>query len=109
MIKCGTAHNRTVTAAGPYGPSALRLARSCFTPTPHYGHIWAARNPTGVFIVPPKRQLQPERYAKCQPNWLKNYKNNILTKYIEGIYYNNGRILWNMLKKRKRIIRLFLK
>jgi hypothetical protein len=26
-------------------------------------HIWAARNPTGFFIVPPKRRKQPERYA----------------------------------------------
>jgi len=31
-------------------------------------HIWAARNPAGCFNVPPKRLLQPERYAKGRLN-----------------------------------------
>jgi hypothetical protein len=61
-----TAHNRSVTASPPVGGSGFgRLGHSA-TLHSHASltHIWAARNPTGFFIVPPKRRKQPERYAQ---------------------------------------------
>jgi hypothetical protein len=30
----------------------------------HSQHIWAARNPTGFFMAPPKHRKRPEGYAK---------------------------------------------
>jgi hypothetical protein len=53
----------------PVGGSAstTALVSLRFIPTPLFRHIWAARNPAGFFIAPPKRHKQPERYTK-RPN-----------------------------------------
>ena len=65
MKALGTAHNRTVYAV----PAVAGLVfRSLGHSAPLHSHahsryIWAARNPTGFFIVPPKRRKQPERYV----------------------------------------------
>jgi hypothetical protein len=69
----GTAHNRSVYAAPAVaGLASIRLGQSPAAPShASFRHIWAARNPTGFFIVPPKRRKQPERYV---PLVAKSYK-----------------------------------
>jgi hypothetical protein len=59
----GTAFNRTVTATPPGGGLGFsRLGHYITTPpSPTFG--WHA-NLAVCFIVPPKRQLPPERYVK---------------------------------------------
>jgi hypothetical protein len=73
----GTSYNRSVYAApavaglvfrslGHSAPQRSWGTRANFVGEhshAHYRHIWAARNPTGFFIAPPKRRKQPERYA----------------------------------------------
>ena len=60
-----TAHNRTVYATPAVAGLVFRsLGHSATLHShAHSRHIWAARNPTGFFIVPPKRRKQPERYV----------------------------------------------
>jgi hypothetical protein len=42
-----------------------------------FRHIWAARNPTGFFIVPPKHRKQPKRYAPLLEIFSKNISEDI--------------------------------
>jgi hypothetical protein len=60
-----TSHNRTVYAASVVAGLVFRsLGHSATLHShAHSRHIWAARNPSGFFIVPPKRRKQPERYT----------------------------------------------
>ena len=72
MVYGPTSHNRTVYATPPVGGLVFRslghfaplLRRGTLHSHAHSRHIWAARNPTGFFIVPPKRRKQPERYVQ---------------------------------------------
>jgi hypothetical protein len=58
-----TAHNRTVYAAPAVAGLVFRSLGHSTTlhSHAHSRHIWAAQNPTGFFIVPPKHRKQSER------------------------------------------------
>jgi hypothetical protein len=82
-----TAYNRSVYAAPAVAGLVFRsLGHSAALHShTHSRHIWAARNPTGFFIVPPKRRKQPERYAQFFLNWLEKLidrKNKVLYKNV---------------------------
>jgi hypothetical protein len=69
-----TAFNRTVYAA----PAVAGLAYE--KPQSAYGlcavflrHIWGGGQCCALPITRPKRRKQPERYAKCGLNLIKNY------------------------------------
>jgi hypothetical protein len=64
-----TAHNRSVYAAPAVAGLVFRSLGhfALLHSHAHSRHIWAARNPTGFFIVPPKRHIQPERYTTWGP------------------------------------------
>ena len=60
-----TAHNKSDAAPAVAGLVFHSLGHSATLHShAHSGHVWAARNPTGFFIVPPKRRKQPKRYAQ---------------------------------------------
>jgi hypothetical protein len=60
------------------GPSGFNRLGHCATLHSHasFTHIWAARNPTGFFIVPPKRRKQQD----VMRHWAKIYV-EVLQKY----------------------------
>jgi hypothetical protein len=62
-----TAHNRTVTASGPGGPSALRSARSFHSHASLRAHLGGRSLLRKALMCPPKRRLQPERYVQYGP------------------------------------------
>jgi hypothetical protein len=65
MVYGPTAHNRTVSASPPVGGSASKKPQSGYALCGVFlRHILARRNATHCFMGGPKRQIQPERYAK---------------------------------------------
>jgi hypothetical protein len=79
MVYGGTSYNRSVYAAPAVAGLVFRsLGHSATLHShAHSRHILATRNPTGFFIVPPKRRKQPERYVQLVLTLLEIIKQKI--------------------------------